>query len=82
MDANLRDTEEGFAQADRQAYARVRFYNHVYVYVGINAFLIVINLLTNPFSWWFPFPLIGWGFGLFMHWMKLTMRLPDKKRSR
>ncbi len=82
MDANLRDTEEGFAQADRQAYARVRFYNHVYVYVGINAFLIVINLLTNPFSWWFPFPLIGWGFGLFMHWMKLTMRLPDKKRPR
>lgn len=82
LDADLSDTEEGFARADRQAHARVRFYNHVYVYVGINAFLIVINLLTNPFQWWFLFPLIFWGFGLFMHWMKLTMRLPDKKRPR
>ncbi|UCF86320.1 MAG: 2TM domain-containing protein [Desulfobacteraceae bacterium] len=50
--------------------------------MGINAFLIVINLLTNPFKWWFLFPLVCWGFGLFMHWMKLTMRLPDKKQSR
>ena len=50
---------------------KLRFYKHLYLFMGVNAFLILLNLITNPFNWWFPFPLIGWGIALFIHWMKI-----------
>jgi len=77
LDAELQDSEEGKDLAGKKAHARVRFYNHLYIYVGINAFLILINLLSNPFNLWFHFPLLGWGIGLFLHWMKMSMRFPN-----
>jgi class 3 adenylate cyclase len=71
LDPMSRDSDEGKKRAMKRADARVRFHNHLYVYVGVNTFLLLINLLTNPFNWWFHFPLLGWGIGLFFHWMKL-----------
>lgn len=71
LDPKVRDSEDGKKYARIKADARVKFYNHLYIYVGVNAFLIIINLITSPFNWWFPFPLLGWGLGLFLHWMKL-----------
>ena len=79
MDSEIRGTKHGMKRAEMKADSRIRFYNHLFVYVGVNAFLIMINLISNPFDWWFPFPLIGWGFGLFMHWMKISARLPEQK---
>jgi class 3 adenylate cyclase len=71
LDHGFRNGKEGKEQAEKQATARLHFYNHLYVFAGVNAFLITVNLFTSPFSWWFPFPLLGWGIGLFFHWMKL-----------
>ena len=71
LEPKFRDSNKGAKQAETKAEARVRFYNHLYIYMGVNAFLIIINLLTSPFNWWFPFPLLGWGLILFLHWMKL-----------
>jgi hypothetical protein len=71
LDPKVRDSEDGKKYARIKAQARVKFYNHLYIYVGVNGFLIVINLISSPFNWWFPFPLLGWGLGLFFHWMKL-----------
>ena len=79
---DLRDNKDEKVRIEKMANARIQFYNHLYVYVGVNIFLIFINLISNPFSWWFPFPLIGWGFGLFMHWMKIKARLPNHGHSR
>ena len=42
--------------------ARVRgFFLHLFVYVAVNALLIIVNLLYMPNYYWFLFPLIGWG---------------------
>lgn len=71
LDPQVRGSVDGIKYAEIKAETRVRFYNHLYIYVGVNAFLIFINLITSPFNWWFPFPLLGWGLGLFFHWMKL-----------
>jgi hypothetical protein len=79
MDPESRESRDGVYRAEKRAEARIHFYNHLFVYLGVNIFLILINLISNPFKWWFPFPLIGWGFGLFMHWMKISSRLPDHK---
>lgn len=43
------------------------FYTHAIVYVCVNTFLIVINLLNSKNGIWFIFPLFGWGLGLFSH---------------
>ncbi len=43
------------------------FYVHLGVYVLVNVFLIIINLLTSPGFFWAIFPLLGWGIGLGAH---------------
>ena len=37
------------------------FLVHLFVYLAVNALLIVVNLLYSPGYYWFLFPLIGWG---------------------
>jgi class 3 adenylate cyclase len=71
LDPSSRGSEIEKEAAEKKAETRLHFYNHLYVYVGVNIFLIIINLLSSPFRWWFPFPLLGWGIGLFFHWLKL-----------
>lgn len=43
------------------------FLIHLFVYVAVNALLIVVNLLYTPNYYWFLFPLIGWGLLLTAH---------------
>ena len=52
----------------------VRYYRHLYLYVGVIALLAVVNLTTNPFYWWFLFPALIWGGGLFLNWAKVKKR--------
>jgi len=62
-------------QIDRQKYEEIRqrvkrmsvFYQHLIVYVLVNAGLAVINLTSNPNDLWFVYPLFGWGVGLAAH---------------
>lgn len=49
----------------RQYVQRLRgFYVHLAVYVGVNALLVTINLLSSPRTLWFYWPMLGWGIGL------------------
>jgi hypothetical protein len=41
------------------------FYSHLWAFIGVQVFLLAINLLTSPDYFWFLFPLLGWGLGLF-----------------
>jgi len=44
---------------------RAGFYSHLWAFIGVQVFLLAINLLTSPNYLWFLFPLLGWGLGLF-----------------
>jgi len=74
LDTKAQNDRKTRKRLERHVKARVRFYRHVYTYAGINAFLLLLNLIISPFNWWFHFPLLGWGAGLFFHWMKISMR--------
>jgi len=52
-----------------QAVARRKagLYIHAAVYAAVNALLITINLSTATGRLWFQWPLLGWGFGVFVH---------------
>ena len=61
-------------QEEQQRYERARarvkalkgFYTHATIYVIVNIFLFLIDLLTGG-GWWFYWPLLGWGIGLGVH---------------
>jgi len=55
-------------RARRRAAAEVSFYGHLMSYLGVMAFLALINILTTRYPW-FLWPALGWGIGLFAHYM-------------
>ncbi|MEW6269164.1 MAG: ATP-binding protein, partial [Thermodesulfobacteriota bacterium] len=55
-------------RARRRAAAEVSFYAHLMSYLGVMAFLALINILTTRYPW-FLWPALGWGVGLFAHYM-------------
>ncbi len=65
--------------SDQERYERARkqveeirgFYYHLLVYVLVNAFLIITNILTSPGDWWFHWALFGWGIGVAVHWFSV-----------
>lgn len=48
-------------EANRHVRRVVGFYAHLAAYVGVNAMLVVINLLTSPGVFWAIWPILGWG---------------------
>lgn len=53
------------AEPDR-AVRRLR--RHILAYVAINGALFLIDLMT-PGSWWFLWPMFGWGVAVAAHWL-------------
>ena len=54
-------------EARRQVYRLRGFYNHLMVYLIVNAGLMGMNLLKSPDRLWFYWPLLGWGIWLTLH---------------
>jgi 2TM domain len=65
-------TVEQYEQAELELEtqsARRGFLLHAAIYVVVQATLITINLVAASEFIWFPFPLVGWGVGLTMHYL-------------
>jgi transcriptional regulator with XRE-family HTH domain len=50
------------------------FYIHLAQYVLVVALLAVINALTTPSHWWVQWVIMGWGIGVFFHWLQISER--------
>jgi DNA-binding XRE family transcriptional regulator len=48
------------------------FYIHLAQYVLVVALLVVINVLTSPNLWWVQWVIMGWGIGVFFHWLQIS----------
>ncbi len=66
-------------RARRRAAAEAGFYTHLMSYLGVMAFLALINLLTTSYPW-FVWPALGWGIGLFSHYMAVFGSRAVKER--
>jgi hypothetical protein len=79
--------EELRKEARLRTEAKLGFYIHLGVYSGVNVMLFVIWWLTGGYPW-FVFPLLGWGVGLFAHFLRafgqigVTNRLAEKEYQR
>lgn len=56
-----------YEQARRRAEAKYGFFVHVVVFAAVMLLLVVINLLTSPGTFWFIWPLLGWGIAVVLH---------------
>ncbi len=65
------ENQEAYEKAKKRVEAKMGFYIHLAVYVGVNLLLIVINVATSRQYLWFKWPLLGWGIGLFFHGMSI-----------
>ena len=60
--------EAALRRARGRAAAETGFYIHFLVYLAVIAFLALINLMTTHYPW-FMWPAMGWGIGVFSHYM-------------
>ena len=58
---------EAYERAKKRIEAKIGFYIHLAVYVGVNLLLLIINLVRSHQYLWFKWPLLGWGIGVFFH---------------
>lgn len=63
------EEEQAYKAARERAEAIQGLYIHLLVFAVVNAGLFGINWLTrgDDGGWWFYWPLLGWGIGLFIH---------------
>ena len=68
-DTGTRRDDDAYDAAQKRAEELQGYYIHLLVYAVVNLGLFLINLLTkgDGGSWWFYWPLAGWGIGLGVH---------------
>ena len=60
---------DAYERAKKRVEEKMGFYSHLAVYLIVNAILLFINLTQSPRGYWFFWPLLGWGIGVFFHGM-------------
>ena len=63
----MEDRETKYQRAKARVAALRGFYIHLGVYVVVNTFLFLRDILTSPDNLWFYWPLLGWGIALAIH---------------
>ena len=56
------------------------FYTHLIVYFAVNLGLFALNMLTNRHTFWFLWPLIGWGSCVLIHAATVILGSPFSKK--
>jgi hypothetical protein len=72
---------EAYERAKKRVEAKVGFYIHLAVFVGVNLLLLMINLIRSPQYLWFKWPLLGWGIGLLFHGLSVYLFSGGKFQS-
>jgi hypothetical protein len=65
------EKSQAYIRAEKRAEAKLGFYKGLTVYLAVNLLLFIIDLLTSPGEWWFYWPLLFWGIGVFFHFIRV-----------
>lgn len=61
--------QQRYQMAQKRVKDIKEFYTHLLVYCLVIPIIIKVNLTFTPRFYWFWFSTLGWGFGLFFHWL-------------
>jgi hypothetical protein len=67
----VEEKSAAYIRAEKRVEAKLGFYRHFAVYIGVNLLLFLINVFSSRGEWWFYWPLLGWGIGVFFHFLKV-----------
>lgn len=70
MESNFTE-EQRYYKAQKRVKDIKGFYTHLTIYCIIIPIIIFVNLKYEPHFHWFWFSLLGWGIGLFVHWLNI-----------
>ncbi len=63
----MNEEEIKYQRAKKRVEALRGFYTHLGVYVIVNLFLFLLNMIVSPDTIWFYLPLLGWGIAVAIH---------------
>lgn len=55
-----------YEHARKRVKSRKKFYSHIFSWVLMSAFFILLNIFTSDY-FWAIFPILGWGIGVAFH---------------
>ena len=61
--------EQEYIKAKKKVKEIKGFYIHLFLYIATMPIIVVVNLVFVPGFHWFWFSLLGWGIGIFFHWL-------------
>jgi len=79
--SNQPSEEQIYEEAKKRVEAKKSFHIHLTVYICVNILLVLIWAFAAGGGFpWFIFPLVGWGIGLFFHYLGTfaSGRKPDR----
>ena len=62
-------TESQYREARKRVKKKKDFYEHLTTFIVMSVFFFLLNMVTAPGSWWFYWPILGWGFGVVFHYL-------------
>lgn len=62
---------DNYKAARKKVAEKKDFYKHLSTYMTMGLFFFALNMVTNPWNWWFYWPMMGWGIGLASHYFKV-----------
>ncbi len=71
MDKDSEEYQAAYKRAEKRVKARLGFFWHLAAYLVVNGFLFLIWLFTGLGYPWFIWPVLGWGIGLFFHFLNV-----------
>jgi 2TM domain len=69
----LKNNKEVKQEQMSNSQQRKGFKSHLFAFIAINGFLVLLNLVVSPGYLWAIFPILGWGLGLLLHGIKVYM---------
>ena len=64
-----------YQEAKKKVKEEKNFYYHLGVYIVMNSFFVILNLVTSPNHLWFYWPMLGWGLGLLLQGVRVFTTL-------
>lgn len=58
---------ERYKKASEKVQELKGFYSHLIAYIVVIPLIAFVNLKFTPDHYWFFYPMIGWGIGIFFH---------------
>lgn len=65
------ENQEAYQRVKGRLESKYGFYRHLAIYVVVCMLLLTINLSASADYLWVIWPLIGWGFAVFLHTLRV-----------